>query len=290
MAICTVSRVGIDLERARGRRRVTAPALSVAGRVPSSTVATFPEAPLRSRTVGFPESGSDLGFSPPGLPARAEAEALNRMHPCTRGLPGGSSTHGGSALPGSVSGRHLNMDRQVPRAPSPEAGVTGRRAASSAALGGISSLLRSYGLMRQTTPLPLHRPWPLTSGLCRLLSAPAAVWPFPTLVHAPFPACLDPYSGCPWSARSRFFPQGIGLPRFLSGSALGEIRRATSRRLAFSELQSFLYVQARRFARHPGRSHRAVSPRRAAVAFPSEHLAIRYLLAPRICLPSESGN
>ena len=24
--------------------------------------ATFPEAPLRSRTVGFPESGSDLGY------------------------------------------------------------------------------------------------------------------------------------------------------------------------------------------------------------------------------------
>lgn len=182
------------------------------------------------------------------------------------------------------------MGRQVPRAPSPVTGATGPRAASSAASGGVSSLLRSYGLMRQTTPLPSLRHRPPPSGLRRLLSAPAAVWPFPTLVRAPFPACLDPYSGCPWGAHSRFFPQGIGLPRVMTGSALGKIRRRLQAGITLSELQSFLYVQARRFARHPGRSHRAVSPRRAAVAFPSEHLAIRCLLAPRICSPSESGD
>jgi hypothetical protein len=34
---------------------------------------TFPQAPLRSRTVGSPESGSDLGFSSYGLPDMAEA-------------------------------------------------------------------------------------------------------------------------------------------------------------------------------------------------------------------------
>ena len=38
--------VGIELGRANGRWRVTSPALSVAGWVHSSTVATFPEAPL----------------------------------------------------------------------------------------------------------------------------------------------------------------------------------------------------------------------------------------------------
>jgi len=54
-------RVGIELECADFRRRVTSPALSVTEWVPSSAMATFLQAPLRSRTVGFPESGSDLG-------------------------------------------------------------------------------------------------------------------------------------------------------------------------------------------------------------------------------------
>jgi hypothetical protein len=52
---------GIELECADFRRRVASPALSVTEWVPSSTMATFLHAPLRSRTVGFPESGSDLG-------------------------------------------------------------------------------------------------------------------------------------------------------------------------------------------------------------------------------------
>jgi hypothetical protein len=34
---------------------------------------TFPQAPLRSRTVGSPESGSDRGFYSHGLPMRKEA-------------------------------------------------------------------------------------------------------------------------------------------------------------------------------------------------------------------------
>jgi hypothetical protein len=34
---------------------------------------TFPPAPLRSRTVGFPESGSDRGFYSHGLPLGGEA-------------------------------------------------------------------------------------------------------------------------------------------------------------------------------------------------------------------------
>jgi len=35
-----------------------------------------------------------------------------------------------------------------------------------------------------------------------------------------FPTCLDPYPGGPQGAFTRFFPQGIGLPRSCSGSAL----------------------------------------------------------------------
>ena len=35
-------------------------------------IATFPGAPLRSRTVGFPESGSDLGFPPEAFPTQVK--------------------------------------------------------------------------------------------------------------------------------------------------------------------------------------------------------------------------
>ncbi len=38
-----------------------------------------------------------------------------------------------------------------------------------------------------------------------------------------FPACLDPYPGGPRGAFTPFFPQGVGLPRSCSGSALHKI-------------------------------------------------------------------
>ena len=47
-----------------------------------------PQAPLRSRTVGFPESGSDLGsarhFPGAGLPRPLKAQAMARIHPQIR--------------------------------------------------------------------------------------------------------------------------------------------------------------------------------------------------------------
>ena len=52
---------------------------------------------------------------------------------------------------------------------------------------------------------------------------------------------------------------------------------------ALSRLQSFLYVQAPRFARHSGRSHLSLNLTEAAVTFTSEHLTVRYLPVPRIC-------
>ena len=35
-----------------------------------------------------------------------------------------------------------------------------------------------------------------------------------------FPRCLDPYPGRPCGARARYFPLGVGLPPFLTRSAL----------------------------------------------------------------------
>jgi hypothetical protein len=70
-----------------------------------------------------------------------------------------------------------------------------------------------------------------------------------------------------------------------NGYAVGSeanTRTTTSVRTVISGLQSFLYVQASKFACHPGRSYRRRFRVGAAVTFTSEHRARRCLLARRI--------
>lgn len=100
-----------------------------------------------------------------------------------------------------------------------------------------------------------------------------------------FTTCLDPYPGSPRGACTRFFPRGIGLPPVKKGRRSAAYPcSATSARSALSGVQSFLYVQARGFARHPDRSYRrAILPPWAAVTFTSEQNTIRHLLVHRIC-------
>ena len=50
---------------------------------------------------------------------------------------------------------------------------------------------------------------------------------------ASVPACLDPYPGGSCGALTRFFPQDIGLPLVRTGSALHNVRAATSARRPF---------------------------------------------------------
>jgi hypothetical protein len=149
---------------------------------------------------------------------------------------------------------------------------------------------RSYGLMRQSSPLPLPRRYPRTAGLCRLRSAPAGRRTFPTLSLRIFPCVLGPlprrlvwclYPLLPPRQRPSPHSDQVGAPQ----SPCSDFSTAP-----FSRLQSFPHVQARRGAHHPGRSYRYGFRRRAAVVFTSEPLVGRYLPPPRICLPSESGN
>lgn len=73
-----------------------------------------------------------------------------------------------------------------------------------------------------------------------------------------FPACLDPYPGCSCGAFARFFPQDFGLPYVVTRSALSiySVQRLSAR-AHISRLQSFVYLQARGFACHPGRPYRS---------------------------------
>jgi hypothetical protein len=154
----------------------------------------------------------------------------------------------------------------------------------------LPHLHRSYGLMRQSSTLPLPRWYPRTVGLCRLLSAPAGRRTFPTLslricpcVLGPLPRqlveCIYPFL----PPRHRPSPRSDQV-----GASHGPYSDFST--APFSRLQSFLPVQAHRFARHPDRSYRYGFHRRAAVTFPSEPLMGCYLPMPRICSPSESGH
>jgi len=122
---------------------------------------------------------------------------------------------------------------QVPRAPLHDRGVTSLIVVPRTTSAGVTLRHRSYGLMRQSSTLPLPTDYPWSTGLCRLLSAPAGRRTFPTLLCTSFPACLDPYPGSSWSASTRYFLHDIGLPRVRTGSALSNIRTATSVRRVF---------------------------------------------------------
>jgi len=120
----------------------------------------------------------------------------------------------------------------------------------------LPCLRRSYGLMRQSSTLPLSRLYPRTVGLCRLLSAPAGRRTFPTLslricpyVLGPLPRrlmrCLYPFL----PSRQRPSPRSdrVGAPH---------VPYSDFRTARLSRLQPFTDVQARRYARHPGRPYR----------------------------------
>jgi hypothetical protein len=98
-----------------------------------------------------------------------------------------------------------------------------------------------------------------------------------------FPGCLDLYPGCLSGAPTRFFPLSCGLPATVTRSALWLLPVP---RLLYGPLfrgcQSFLNVQASRFACHPGRSHRCHSSWHGSRDF--------YFRAPYVLLPSHTSD
>jgi hypothetical protein len=88
----------------------------------------------------------------------------------------------------------------------------------------------------------------------------------------------------PPSALTCFFPGVIGLPPAKMGSASRfDPRITTSRGPVFSRLQIFLNVPASKFAHPPDRPYRCAYCHRAAGAFTSGHIVLRYLRTHRIC-------
>ena len=151
------------------------------------------------------------------------------MHPIHAGLLTSSSLLRRSVYPGSVSGNHLG----TAKCPEPlclHPGVTrfeGRRLAPPRQA--LPHLLRSDGLMRQTFALLPPLVIPPAKGLCRLLPAPAAQRPFPTLSLPIFPHVSGPLLGLPPGCTCPFLPPELWpSPSLKRVGALAISRTATS--------------------------------------------------------------
>jgi len=222
-------------------------------------LATFPEAPLRSRTVGFPESGSDLGFSPGGLPGTAEAQALARVHPLPVRLTSRlvlvpRVRH----LPGSAPGCH--PDPGPPSAQSPFAW----RDRYSPQGGVLRHLDGRYPIFLAPTgscarPPPSRRLQALTSvgGSTQVAASPCWVMALPDVISASLSqdawACVPAGRGVHVpvpSPTSSAFPKScrwVGFPH--------ESAKRLHRGQVFRDRRHSL-LQASWFARHPGLSYR----------------------------------
>jgi len=234
--------------------------------------------------------------------SRVRFEALAFLpwaFPAWRGLSAGSHTprlpwfaHSLVPLPrrlcaSTVSDRRAaRWNRQVPRVPLPNVGITptGETCTPSPA----RTLLlghRSYGLIRQSRlALPsfgLSLVQEVFAGCYQPLLPPGSSRRY---LCKSFLGCLVPYPGGPTECIYLFLPPchrpsprevWVGFP-LLSANT-------TFLRGVFSRLQTFLYVQASEFARLPGRSYRCTNCRRAAETFTSGQNVLRCLCTHRIC-------
>ena len=120
-------------------------------------------------------------------------------------------------------------------------------------------LLHSYyDLMCQSRSL-------LPASLCRLAGQSSQLGPPTAGLSAPsrryLRANLSPDAWTHTPAASGVLlpvssPRASAFPKAVSGRRSADTHATTSARRTISELQSFLYVQASRFACHPDRSHR----------------------------------
>ena len=157
----------------------------------------------------------------------------------------------------SSRARACRRDHRTPSAPLPDVGVAFVRETFPPPAETLLSGHRSYEHMCQSRVAFLcFGSSPRSRNLCRLLLAPAAIRIFSTLFCESFLGCPVPYPGGPiecmcllTSPMSSAFPMGswVGFPLWSTMQLLVE---------SISRLQTFRYVQATKFVRLPGCSHR----------------------------------
>lgn len=173
------------------------PAVSRWASVRLPVLHAIPQAPLRSRTAGFPRSGSDLGFPSWVFPDTRQSLSTDIHTPCPRWF-----THElaprfeCSLIPGSVS-EGCTGAAKCPEPLCCTSVLPSCRRRLVPPRRKLLPLHRSYGLMRQTAALL----WPpalaflpqVFAGCCQPL---LGAGPSRRYLYRSFPACLDLYSGC----------------------------------------------------------------------------------------------
>ena len=148
----------------------------------------------------------------------------------------------------------------------------------------LPHLHRSYGLMRQTKTLLSTSVVPSPTGLCSLSSLTAASWPFPTLSLRIFLWMLGPiprrFSWCTDSflpRRHRPSPtsERLGTQQYPYCNFVRRLFRGCSHSLMFRPPDLLATQVAPTADRLP--------VLRAAVAFTSTHISVRYLPEQWIC-------
>ena len=186
---------------------------------PSPMITTFPHASLRSRTVGFPESGSDLGATPQSS-ARCERSLSADRH-----TPQLIPVYFQGALHCIIHRLCVQLRPQPPSAQSPFAHsrcCLSRRGCFLHVGGRYPAVIATTGSC--ASPMPSRRLWslPRSAGLCRLRSAPAGHRTFPALPPRIFPQMPGPlprrspwctHSFLPAGHRPSPFPNWVGTPQ-----------------------------------------------------------------------------
>jgi hypothetical protein len=243
----------------------------------------FRKPPVSSRTVGFPESGwrpwLSLAAFPSTLMFKCSFTYTPTLPVCgkTRCGPATSPQSRLNVLVGF--GTHSRHGREPLR---PRAALPLKEERLPLPRPALPGPHRYSRLMRQSRRL--CHPLLIAPGvsLCRLPRAPAADGTFPTLslqicLHMPGPLPRR----LPWCSYP-FLPTGQRPSRPYNPVGAPRHPYSNFRTAHFSRLQSFDDLQACRFARHPGCSHRSAA-HWAAVAFTSPPISVRYLSEQGIC-------
>jgi hypothetical protein len=185
-----------------------------------------------------------------------EAQTLARIHPSQpRFACGIRSFFNGSATPAQSPGPAKT--RQVPRGPLPGQGATFSRVASgttSESITSPSTLIRPHAPDQDP---PAASGCPLVGGSLQVAASPCWEMALPDVISADL--SLGAWTPTPVVPMVHLLVSSHGAtasPALGPGRLPTNPRTATSVRLGISRLQSFTNVQAPRFARPPGRSHR----------------------------------
>ena len=224
------------------------PAVSRWASVRLPVITTIPQAPLRSRTAGFPRSGSDLGFPSWAFPRSRRSSSTDIRTPRPRWF-----THelvprfeGGRVL-GSVSKGHPGAAKcPEPLCCAPVLPSRRRRRAPPRRT--LRPLHRSYGLMRRTAALLSPPASPSCSRSLQVAVSPCCATVLPDVISTdPSPRVWTSTPAAPEVHVPVASPRTMAFPELGTGRRIATVPTATSVGERFSKLQSFTDVQTHEF-------------------------------------------